>query len=160
MEKANIIKAMECCFSSAFSNKCSECPFNGEENCHEKLLMDAVNALSTKASEAPKAKYTFAIIYTKRTNLSAYFMDKVSYERVASREQYESLRNYYARERDVQLVASFRWDNRKLMCRIKCPINPIPVKGEFEVPSYGVFANFLKANGWEYKQKLSASMFM
>ena len=106
------------------------------------------------------AKYSVVFMFTKKGNLLDYFTDKVSFDRVASREQYESWHNYYAREREVQLLAMFRWEKGKCFCRIKCPINPLPVKGEFETPGTTTpVLDFLKANGWEFKQKIHPNMF-
>ena len=119
---------------------------------------DAVALL--KASEAPKAKpkYTCAIIFTKRTNLSAYCNNKV-YNKCGSDARFDAMCKYYARERDVQLILLTRYENGKLMCRIKCPINPLPVKGEFEVPSYIVIERYLRNNGWTFKQQIYPQMF-
>ena len=155
-EKANILKALEKC-SNGF-DKCSGCPYEGTSMCASTLAGDALALL--KASETPKAnpKYTCAAIFTKRTNLSAYCNNKV-YEKCGSDTQFEAMRKHYAREREVHLILLTRYESGKLMCKIKCPINPLPVKGEFEVPSYGVIERYLRSNGWQFKQKVFPRMF-
>lgn len=155
MEKANVIKALKLCVAGI----CEECPYYGIANCNSKMNDDAVAML--EESETPKAaapKYTCAIIFTKRTNLSAYCNDKV-YSKCGSDTNFEAMRKYYAKERDVQLILLTRYEKGKLMCRIKCPINPLPVKGEFEAPSLTSVEAFLYSNGWKFKQKFYPQMF-
>lgn len=40
------------------------------------------------------------------------------------------------------------------ICRIKCPINPLPIKGEFQCVSISEMTNLLTSLGWSYKEKL------
>lgn len=57
---------------------------------------------------------------------------------------------YYTKERTVRLVVTERiTEDGHIFCRINCPINPLPVKGEFEIPSWGALKRFLEANGWK-----------
>lgn len=155
MEKANILNALEKC-SKGFSS-CAGCPYEGTDSCASVLAGDALSLLNT--SESPKAtKYTQAIIFTKRTSMSEYCTGKVT-QHVTSTEAFNRMCEYYANEREVQLIALFRWEGRKCFCKIKCPINPLPVKGEFETPSEGVVGSFLHKNGWKFKQKFYPRMF-
>ena len=106
------------------------------------------------------AKYSVVFMFTKKANLLDYFSDVKVNMRCASKEEYNRMREYYAKEREVQLICMFRWEQGKCFCRIKCPINPLPIKGEFETPGTTTpVVDFLKANGWEFKQKLYPSMF-
>lgn len=156
MEKANVLKALELCNGTA--NDCTDCPYLDSVGCRTRLIQDALTLL--KASETPKAtKYTQAIIFTKRTSMREYCTGKVT-QRVNTTDDYKRMCEYYARERDVQLLALFRWENGKCFCRIKCPINPLPVKGEFETPSSGVVCNFIRSNGWRYERTIYPRMFM
>ena len=156
MEKANVIKALETCAKANHDLiSCDKCPYNNA-GCEDAMLKDAISLL--KASEPAKPKYSCAVIFTKRTNLSAYCNAKL-YEKCVSDTQFETMRKYYARERDVQLILLTRYKKGKLMCRIKCPVNPIPVKGEFEAPSFSVIQTFLLSNGWNFKQKIYPDMF-
>lgn len=115
-------------------------------------------------------KYDRVLVYTKKGNLLDYLhTDKVS--RANSSLCQDNVHNYYAQEREIQLVVSARWEDfpvstrkgivqmAKCFCRIKCPINPLPVKGEFEVPSLDSLRRFLKANGWELKQDMGSGWF-
>lgn len=104
-------------------------------------------------------KYTNVCIYIKKTNLLDYFADKEADTYSMNRLTYDQRREYYAREREVQLIALFRYDGAKCFCKIKCPINPLPTKGEFECVSMAVVDRFLKRNGWGFKQKLYPRMF-
>jgi len=76
----------------------------------------------------------------------------------------ERLIQAYTREREIQLMALFRFENHngeapKVFCKIKCPVNPLPVKGEFEAPSVKAIDQFLKGNGWNFKEKFYPRMF-
>ena len=105
------------------------------------------------------SKYSVVIIYTKKGNLLDYFNDSQEINYCVSQADYQRKRDYYAREREIQLIAMFRFDGCKAFCKIKCPVNPLPVKGEFEVPSMNVLDRFLQKNGWSFKQKLYPRMF-
>lgn len=158
MEKEKILKALECCSNG--TSECTDCPYDGISMCASKLAEEALTLL--KANENPKVtapKYTQAIIFTKRTSMREYCTGKVT-QRVNTTDGYKRMCEYYARERDVQLLAMFRWENGKCFCRIKCPINPLPVKGEFETPSSGVVCSFIKSNGWHYERTIYPRMFM
>lgn len=102
-------------------------------------------------------KYTSVLIYTKKGNLMEYFEGKAS--NCPSKVHYERAREYYAREREIQLIALFRYEGTKCFCKIKCPINPLPTKGEFECVSIGVVDHWLKGDGWSFKQKIYPRMF-
>lgn len=90
--------------------------------------------------------------YTKVGNLLPFLYGKVS-------NPSEQMKEYYAAGREIQLVLFIRAENGKTYCRIKCPVSPLPVKGEFEVPSIGAINNFLHQNGWTRRQVISAHMF-
>lgn len=165
MEKAKVIKALELC--GHISNPhvrgisaCEGCPYIGMDNCDEQMCKDAISLL--KANDAPmylKPKYTIACIYTKKGDLLPYlYTDKVCYNHFKG-EPSEGAKMMYARERDIQLIALFRWEGNKVFCKIKCPVNPLPIKGEFEAASMAVLDKFLKANGWSFKQKFYPRMF-
>ncbi len=151
MEKTKVLAALDRCNNA---HTCNGCPYNGIEDCDKKLHDDAVVLINAKQA----TKYTQAIIFTKRTSMSEYCTGKVT-QRVTSTEAFNRMCEYYAKEREVQLIALFRWEGRKCFCKIKCPINPLPVKGEFETPSEGVVGSFLHENGWKFKQKFYPSMF-
>lgn len=156
MVKENVIKALTLCADG--NGNCTGCPYYGIGNCDSEMCDDAVALLKESETSKAKPKYTCAIIFTKRTNLSAYCNNKV-YNKCGSDARFEAMRKYYARERDVQLILLTRYENRKLMCRIKCPINPLPIKGEFEVPSFIAIESYLCNNGWNFKQKIYPRMF-
>ena len=113
-------------------------------------------------------KYDRVLIYTKKGNLMDYLCtDKVA----RGFSNVEKAKEYYGQERDIQLIACLRWEEYpvytrkgivqmpKCFCKIKCPINPLPVKGEFELPSVECLRSFLKANGWTLKQEMSRHLF-
>lgn len=115
-------------------------------------------------------KYDRILIFTKKGNLLKYLQT----EKVAgmfSNHNSENTLRYYGEEREIQLIACLRWENfpvstskgikqmPKCFCKIKCPVNPLPVKGEFELPSVNALYLFLKADGWELKQNIHSWMF-
>jgi hypothetical protein len=115
-------------------------------------------------------KYDRVLIFTKKGNL----LDFLNTEKIRSsfpNAKSESVEKYYGQEREVQLVASVRWEDYpvstrngivqvpKCFCRIKCPVNPLPIKGEFELPSLDSLRVFLKTNGWELKQDMYSGFF-
>lgn len=114
-------------------------------------------------------QYDRVLIFAKKGNLLDYLQtDKVnrSYPNMSDR-----AKQYYAQEREIQLVARVRWEDYpvstrngivqmpKCFCNIKCPVNPLPVKGEFELPTLESLRIFLKANGWELKQDYCSGWF-
>lgn len=114
--------------------------------------------------------YDIVLIFTKKGNLLKYLQtEKVS--RTFSNPNSEAVQRFYSAEKEIQLIACLRWESYtvstrngivkmpKCFCRIKCPVNPLPVKGEFELPSVDALYSFLKADGWELKNKLHSWMF-
>ncbi len=155
MEKANVINALGYCAAG----NCEGCYYYDIEDCDSKMCKDAIALLKANETTNAKPKYPVAVIFTKRDNLLDYLnTDKMSYGNTGNPPS-DSMREYYAKERDIELILLCRYDNRKLMCRIKCPVNPIPVKGEFEAPNYGAICRFLTRNGWKFKEKFYPSMF-
>lgn len=107
-------------------------------------------------------KYKIAYILTKHTNLLQWFYENIKEPKLggAEHQAWERMRERYAKPQDVRLVLLLRYDeDGELHCRIRCPINPLPVKGEFVAPSLRCIVDFLCKNDWEIKEKISASMF-
>jgi hypothetical protein len=155
MTKENVIKALALC-SDIDVKSCSKCPYNGMEDCDQMVNNDAISLI--KANETKKPKYTIARIYTKRGTLLGYMSDKVT-NRASNMDEMFRMRERYTVERDIELVAMFRYEGDKCYCKIKCPVNPLPIKGEFEVPSVIVLSKFLQKDGWKLKQVVYPSMF-
>lgn len=154
MEKANVIKALQACITG----DCEACPYRLEVDCDSAMCNDATALLN--ASEAPKAnpKYTRIEVYTKKGNLLDYFLhtNKIYCK---TQEEYNRMHAYYAKEREIQLIAMYRWEKGKLFCKIKCPINPMPTNKEFEAKSSAAVFRFLVVNGWAFKQDINTHMF-
>ena len=73
------------------------------------------------------------------------------------------MEEYYSRTRDIRLILLVRYErngrgSRKVFCKINCPINPLPVKGEFETPSLGTIKKFLNEQGWEETEMIHAGL--
>ena len=113
-------------------------------------------------------KYDRVLIFTKNGDLMKYLnTDRVSRTIVVA----DEAKKYYGKEREIQLIACLRWEDfpvstrngiiqiPKCFCRIKCPVNPLPVRGEFEVASLDALRAFLKADGWTQKQDVSSRLF-
>lgn len=157
MEKANVMKALTLCGTG--SETCTGCPYYGMEGCDHHMCDDAVSLL--KANDNPT--YHTAIIYTKRDNLSRWF-DVKDYQFMDNKNMedsgyYQRMKEYYAREREIQLVLLVRHEEGKCICRIKCPINPLPIKGEFQCISASEMTKLLTSMGWQYKEKIHSGMF-
>lgn len=97
-------------------------------------------------------KYQLAWIFTKKGNLLPWWHSKHC-------NPSEQAEKFYGEEREIELILLIRNDNGRVYCRIKCPVNPLPVKGEFEVPSFNAIISFLYQNGWKRKQTICISMF-
>lgn len=150
MDKANVMKALALCGTR--SETCTGCPYYGMEGCDRHMCDDAVSLL--KANDNPT--YHTAIIYTKRDNLSKWLQHQ--HKIFSSCTSVENIRAFYAKEREVQLILLVRYEEGKCICRIKCPINPLPIKGEFQCVSISEMTNLLTSLGWSYKEKLGYSL--
>lgn len=101
--------------------------------------------------------YSVAYIYTKHTDLLQWFDKHYSDVYQNNTFNFNQLRQHYAKLRAVELVLLVRFDGNHTYCKIRCPINPIPVRGEFETPSISCVQRFLVDAGWSLKQKLAIS---
>lgn len=104
--------------------------------------------------------YSNAMIFIKHTDLMPYFnanQEKLGYNpRLPS---HQRMKERYERKRDVSLILQIRYEDNHMMCRIKCPINPLPIKGEFKVCHIGALVAFLEKEGWAAKGCYSSFMF-
>lgn len=98
--------------------------------------------------------YKRAILFTKNDNLLEWLYSNVSHSTIN-----DSQREYYARTREVQLILLVRYEKGKIFAKIKCPINPLPVRGEFEIPSVKAITKFLVNNGWIPSNDMRLNMF-
>lgn len=111
-----------------------------------------------------EVKYSRCLIYTKKGNLLPYF-NTYKVRGSFNQSNLKSVEEYYAKERDIKLMACFRWETSlnggrdRCFCRIKCPVSPYPNKGEFEVYGPNSVAAFLRKEGWTYQNEFYASMF-
>ena len=154
MDKENVMKALSLCTGS---ETCTGCPYYGMDGCDRHMCGDALALL--EANDKPT--YHTAIIYTKHTNLMPWLQSR--YEMFGTHgttEQALRIREMYSKDRDVQLILLVRHEDGKCICRIKCPINPLPIKGEFQCVSTGEMSKLLKSMGWTYKEKVHSGMFM
>lgn len=105
------------------------------------------------------AKYPVVKIFTKKGNLTDYLMTEKIYDGMFDGDPRPITRENYAREREIQLILLKRFDGTKQYCKIKCPVNPLPVKGEFEVPRGATIEKWLMQNGWCLKDMFYTRMF-
>lgn len=136
MEKENVMKALELCGTG--------CPYHGMNDCDRHMCDDVMTLL--KAIE-----YHTAIIYTKRDNLLNWYYGKAGIA--------PGSLDYYAEEREIQLILLVRHEEGKCICRIKCPINPLPIKGEFETVNSAEVGRLLRKLGWTFKERFNLSVF-
>lgn len=149
MNKHDVMKALALCNSHG-GDACAKCPYAWTDNCYIQMTHDAIALLQ---SNDAKPTYHTAIIYTKHTNLMPWYNGRCD----ASHNP--TAREYYSKDRDVQLILLVRHEDGKCICRIKCPINPLPIKGEFQCVSTGEMSKLLKSMGWTYKEKVHSGMF-
>lgn len=155
MEKANVMKALALCGTE--SETCTGCPYYGMDGCDGHMCDDALILL--KADEkANKPTYDQAVIYTKRDNLSKWFDVNDSFWAIGT-DARQRMKAVYSTEREIQLILLVRHENRKTICRIKCPINPLPIKGEFQCVSTSEMTKLLTSMGWQYKEKIHSATF-
>ena len=153
MDKANVMKALELCGTG--SETCTGCPYYGMDGCDRHMCDDALSLLKAKANDNPT--YHTAIIYTKRDNLSKWLNSR--YSKFRDAQEAARIRAEYATEREIQLILLVRHEEGKCICRIKCPINPLPIKGEFQCVSTSEMTRLLASMGWTYKEKVHSDMF-
>lgn len=102
-------------------------------------------------------KYNMAIIFTKHTNLLQWLDSKVVCGDIDYHsERYQNMHHHYEQEREVQLILLVRYDDcGNLFCKIKCPVNPLPIRGEFNSISLRKIVNYIITDGWTERQRLS-----
>ena len=122
----------------------------------------ATQIKSNDEREMIMSNYSVVFVCSKQADLMPYALNKFEggIKELAS---CPKLVEHYSMERKVTLMAMFRWENGakgKLhcLCKIRCPINPLPVKGEFEAASMNAVLGFLQENGWTIEQKLNTAM--
>lgn len=161
MDKTNVIKALELCGTEG--ETCTKCPYWGMGGCDRHMCDDAIALLKADEKANEKPIYHQAIIFTKRDNLSKWFDANCSKFIVDGNMEYSEhfvrAEKLYAQERDIQLILLVRFENGKCICRIKCPINPLPIKGEFQCVSTSEMSKLLTSMGWTYKAKYGIGMF-
>ena len=66
------------------------------------------------------------------------------------------LRRRYEREQKVTWYVLSRYEGGKFICEIKCPINPLPVIGEFTAAGWDALRSSLETHGWEFVNTVPA----
>jgi hypothetical protein len=106
------------------------------------------------------SEYRYAYVFTKKTNL-------LPWAKSQSDTLLEPGYEYYAKERDVQLILLVRYETERIagrafshtICKIKCPVNPLPIKGEFEAAGVSNVCKLLRDLGWEPKEEYALRLF-
>ena len=161
MDRKNVMKALSLCGTG--SESCTGCPYYAMGGCDRHMCDDALALLKADEKANEKPAYHKAFIFTKRDNLLKWFdVHAYKYAWGANMEysdQYKKMEALYAKEREIQLILLVRYENEKCICRIKCPINPLPIKGEFQCVSTSEMSKLLTSMGWTYKAKYGIGMF-
>lgn len=107
------------------------------------------------------SKYHHIIRFEKETDLLPWLYANADRFAESDGTISQRIKDYYAQKRNVSLILLVRYDNEegKLFCKVKCPVNPLPVCGEFAVPNMNAILGWLKANGWEKKESYHHTMF-
>ena len=107
--------------------------------------------------------YQRAYIFSKYTDMLDYFeANQASVcgvplfeDHEAYQKRVDNIRKRYAKARLVNLILLVRYeknpltDSMRTICKIKCPINPLPVVGDFETPHLTQVIKSLNKHGWE-----------
>lgn len=157
MNKQEVMKALDICGDTNIV-RCKGCPYQNMEECHARLYQDALDLLESEPEHNSKPTYHTAYIFTKHNNLSKWFNTNCANFIVDGNmkhsERFVSAKAYYAQERVVQLILLVRHEDGKCICRIKCPINPLPIKGEFVATTAADMGRLLISIGWNFSHKI------
>lgn len=157
MNKQEVMKALAIC-GGINRVGCEECPYYGVESCDARMNNDAIALLNSEPEHNSKPAYHTAYIYTKHDNLSKWFDVNCSKFIVDGNMEYSAhfvrAEAHYAQERIVKLVILVRHEAGKCICRIKCPINPLPIKGEFETTAAADVGRLIMSMGWNFSHKI------
>ena len=157
MNKHDVIKALAICGDANVLN-CEECPYCGMVDCGVRMTHDAIALLKSEPEHNSKPTYHTVYVYTKCDNLSKWFDANCSKFIVDGNmeysEHFRSAEKHYAQERIVKLVILVRHEAGKCYCRIKCPINPLPIKGEFETTTAADVGRLIMSMGWSFSHKI------
>lgn len=156
MEKETVMKALSAC-GQGFE-ACPECPYRNTDTCVRDMCGDALALLKADEKANEKPTYGMAIIFTKRDNLLKWFSANDTFYAQGT-DAYQRKRAVYAKEREIHLILLVRYEEGKPICRIKCPINPLPIKGEFEPVNVAAVQRLLVSLGWIFKEKINLHMF-
>lgn len=110
--------------------------------------------------------YDGAIIFTKYTDLLPWFHAKYGCGPFGNEPAGKLLtqrEKHFARERQVQLMLLFRFERgdnstKRTICKIRCPISPLPIKGEFEVVSLAQITTLLYGFGWTVDKRIDTKL--
>lgn len=108
--------------------------------------------------------YTSAIIFTKHTDMMSWFEGKYhnAPSDYASSVGFNQFKDGCSKPRDVQLILLMRYERTtsgtRILCKIKCPINPLPIRGEFEVAHLHRLTQLLEREGWKMERKVPISL--
>lgn len=157
MNKQEVMKALAICGGTNCVD-CEECPYYGVESCDARMNNDAITLLKSNPEYDTKPTYHTAYIYTKHDNLSKWFDVNRSKFIVDGNMEYSEhfvrAEKHYVQERIVKLVILVRHEDGKCYCRIKCPINPLPIKGEFETTTAADVGRLIMSMGWSFSHKI------
>lgn len=101
--------------------------------------------------------YSLAITFTKHVDLMPWFYGK--HFEMNSSTAIESLKRYCSVPREVQLILLARFEDGRTYCKIKCPVNPLPIRGEFEAVSIDQIIKLLVREEWRMQERLPISLF-
>lgn len=153
MNKQEVMKALDMCINHP--ETCAGCPYEHMDDCD---MMRNKDTLALLKSNDTKPTYHTAYIYTKHDNLSKWFNANCTKFIVDGNMEYSEhfvrAEKHYAQERIVKLVILVRHEAGKCYCRIKCPINPLPIKGEFETTTAADVGRLIMSMGWSFSHKI------
>ena len=108
-------------------------------------------------------EYSEALFFHKTTDLLAWFdanyHTRLHLDRTTG--NFDRIRASYAPVRNVQLILLVKYPatgRPRPICKIRCPINPLPIHGEFEVVSLSEICRLLTSFGWSLDRRVPMSL--
>lgn len=156
MNKNDVMLALFLCSSGTIKD-CDKCPYCNTLDCVNFMCKDTLAMLKSSEASKPtrirmhcytKPKYHTTYVFVKHTDLLEWF--KVNHNnKYRTVEEYNRAKEYYSKERPVQLELHIRHDDaNRCYALIQCPINPTSDRGETCCIQGKKIAE-IKSHGWE-----------
>lgn len=97
------------------------------------------------------------MVFEKNANLLPYYQGMLAAGKIHNM---GDAPDHFTKERRVTLILAFGFDKGgNPVASIKCPINPLPTRGEFQYISKSAVINSLLSAGWKSVDNIHYSIF-